>query len=50
MVISGDLYMFLRRDGIILGGTHVRGDWSLDLDLAAKSNVLAGHERLFSEL
>jgi D-amino-acid oxidase len=29
-VIAGDLYMFPRRDGIVLGGAHVRGDWSLD--------------------
>ncbi len=50
IVLAGDLYMFPRSDGIVLGGTHVRGDWSLDPDLAAKSRVLDGHERLFSEL
>lgn len=50
IVISGDLYMFPRRDGIVLGGTHVRGDWSLEPDLAAKSRVLAGHARVFSGL
>jgi len=38
------------RDGIVLGGTHVRGDWSLEPDLAAKSRILAGHARVFSEL
>ena len=50
IVLSGDLYMFPRTDGIVLGGTHVRGDWSLDADLAAKGRVLEGHARLFSEL
>jgi D-amino-acid oxidase len=50
MVISGDLYMFPRRDGIVLGGTHVRGDWSLEPDLEAKSRVLAGHAELFGRM
>jgi len=47
IALSGDLYMFPRRDGIVLGGTHVRGDWSLEPDLAAKSRVLEGHAKLF---
>jgi glycine/D-amino acid oxidase-like deaminating enzyme len=50
VVLSSELYMFPRSDGIVLGGTHVRGDWGLDPDLAAKSRVLEGHARLFSEL
>jgi D-amino-acid oxidase len=50
IVLAGGLYMFPRRDGIVLGGTHVRGDWSLEPDLAAKSQILAGHSRLFSRL
>jgi len=50
VVLADDLYMFPRRDGIVLGGTHVRGDWSLEPDLAAKSRILAGHARVFSEL
>jgi glycine/D-amino acid oxidase-like deaminating enzyme len=31
IVLADELYMFPRRDGIVLGGTHVRDDWSLDL-------------------
>jgi glycine/D-amino acid oxidase-like deaminating enzyme len=50
VVLAGNLYMFPRRDGIALGGTHVRGDWSLEPDLAAKSKILAGHARLFKGL
>ena len=50
IVLAGDLYMFPRKDGILLGGTHVRGDWSLEPDLAAKSRVLAGHAALFNGL
>ena len=39
-----DYYMFSRTDGILLGGTHVRGDWTLDPDLAAKARILAAHK------
>lgn len=48
IALAGDLYMFPRRDGIVLGGTHVRGEWSLEPDLVAKNRVLAGP--LFSGL
>jgi glycine/D-amino acid oxidase-like deaminating enzyme len=50
IVLAGDLYMFPRADGIVLGGTHVRGDWTLEPDLAAKSRVLAGHAKVFGGL
>jgi D-amino-acid oxidase len=50
VVLAGDLYMFPRRDGIVLGGTHVRGDWSLEPDPEAKRRVLAGHAELFSRM
>ena len=50
MVLAGDYYMFPRADGIVLGGTHVRGDWSMEPDLAAKSRVLAGQARVFSRM
>jgi len=38
---------FPRRDGIVLGGTVVRGDWSLQPDLEAKQRIVAAHQRLF---
>ena len=50
IVLSGELYMFPRHDGIVLGGTHVRGEWSLQPDPKAKADVLAGHAQLFSSL
>ncbi len=50
IVLAGDFYMFPREDGIVLGGTHVRGDWSLEPDLTAKSRILAGQARVFSGL
>jgi D-amino-acid oxidase len=46
-VIHGDLYMFPRSDGIVLGGTHEEGVWSLDPDLERKQQILAGHKAFF---
>lgn len=36
----GDIYMFPRHDGILLGGTHERGDWSTEPDPATVERVL----------
>jgi D-amino-acid oxidase len=46
-VVPGDLYMFPRSDGILLGGTHETGVWSLDPDLAAKERILSRHREFF---
>ena len=46
-VLSGDLYMFPRSDGILLGGTHERGVWTLNPDPGAKQRILAGHRKIF---
>src|SRR5271170_1193767 len=40
-------YMFSRRDGVLLGGTHEMGDWNLQPDLATKSAILAKQAKLF---
>ena len=45
-----DLYMFPRTDGILLGGTHESGVWSLDPNLQAKQRILAGHQQFFSQM
>ena len=39
-----DLYMFPRRDGILLGGTHEYGVESLDPNPAAERRILDGHK------
>ena len=49
-VLYGDLYMFSRKDGVLLGGTHQEGEWSLEPDLVAKQRVLDGHAKLFAPL
>ena len=44
-----DLYMIPRRDGILLGGTFERGNWSLEPDPGEKRRILEGHRRIFSQ-
>jgi D-amino-acid oxidase len=39
-----DLYMFPRQDGILLGGTHERGEESLEANRDAERRILAGHQ------
>ena len=46
----GDIYMFPRRDGILLGGTHERGDWNLEPDPATRERVLREHGALFASM
>jgi D-amino-acid oxidase len=44
------LYMFPRSDGILLGGTFERGNWTLDPDPAAMTRILDGHRRFFAAM
>lgn len=44
----GDIYMFPRRDGILLGGTHDRGESSLEPDPAATQRILRENAALFA--
>ena len=46
-VIGGGLYMFPRTDGILLGGTFERGNWSTDPDLETTKRIVEGHRELF---
>ena len=46
-VIPGDTYMFPRSDGIVLGGTHEEGEWSLEPNLERKQQILAEHKAFF---
>jgi D-amino-acid oxidase len=49
-VLAGSLYMFARRDGVLLGGTHERGVTTLEPNLEAKARILEGHARLFGAM
>lgn len=43
-------YMFPRADGIILGGTFERGEWSTVPEPAAIQGILRSHRQLFADL
>jgi len=45
-----DLYMFPRQDGVVLGGSHDRGEWSLDPDPRHAQRILTQHQRFFGEM
>jgi glycine/D-amino acid oxidase-like deaminating enzyme len=47
IMIKGDYYMFPRRDGIVLGGTHDRDEWRLDVDPAVTARILENHRAIF---
>jgi glycine/D-amino acid oxidase-like deaminating enzyme len=47
IVIADGLYMFPRRDGILLGGTFEHGVWGLDVNEEARQRIVAGHRALF---
>lgn len=49
-LIAREGYMFGRRDGIVLGGTFDRGEWSLEPDPAAIARILEGHRGIFSAM
>ena len=48
--IAREGYMFGRRDGIVLGGTFERGEWSLEPNQETIAGILAGHHSIFSEM
>jgi D-amino-acid oxidase len=45
-----DLYMFPRHDGIVLGGSHERGNWSLDPESDVSQRILKGNAALFGAM
>ena len=45
--MEDDLYMFPRTDGILLGGTFEKGEWSLSVNETAKARVLQDHAKFF---
>jgi len=44
------LYMFPRKDGIILGGTSEKGNWSLEPDPKESERILNGHHKISKSL
>jgi D-amino-acid oxidase len=48
VILCGDLYMMPRTDGILLGGTHERGNFSLEPNEEARTRIVEGHRKLFA--
>lgn len=48
--IAREGYMFGRRDGIVLGGTFDRGEWSLTPDPEAIAGIMRGHQSIFGAM
>lgn len=45
--LAGGSYMFPRSDGIVLGGSQERGEWSLDSDAGVVGRILEGNRMVF---
>jgi glycine/D-amino acid oxidase-like deaminating enzyme len=50
VVYGGGLYMFSRHDGILLGGTHDEGVWSLDVDMQVRNQIVAQQKQFFESM
>ena len=44
------IYMFPRRDGVLLGGTHERDVWTTETDEATINRIVDEHQRLFTAM
>lgn len=44
--VDGSLYMFPRKTGLVLGGSHGRGNWSLDVNEEELTRMIDGHASL----
>ena len=49
-ILEGGLYMFPRRDGILLGGTFERGVWDMAPDREAEKRIVEAHRQIFAPL
>jgi glycine/D-amino acid oxidase-like deaminating enzyme len=50
LLTDNDLYMFPRRDGILLGGTHEYGVETREPNAEAARSILAGHQAVFDAM
>jgi glycine/D-amino acid oxidase-like deaminating enzyme len=46
----GDIYMFPRHDGVLLGGTHDRGVWDMSVDPAVTERILRENAAPFGSM
>lgn len=50
VTLAGGAYMFPRSDGIVLGGSQERGQWSTDPSPEVEARILAQNREVFSAL
>jgi glycine/D-amino acid oxidase-like deaminating enzyme len=50
VVYGNGLYMFSRHDGVLLGGTHDEGNWSLDVDAQVRDQIVAKQKEFFDSM
>ena len=50
LLIHQTYYMFPRRDGVLLGGTFDRENWSLEPDREAEADIIAAHQEAFRQM
>lgn len=50
ITLAGALYMFPRRDGILLGGTTERDVWSMEVNEEAQTRIVEEHRRFFEAM
>jgi D-amino-acid oxidase len=46
----GDIYMFPRHDGVLLGGSHDRGVWDMSVDPLVIERILRESAALFGSM
>lgn len=49
-LLTEELYMFPRTDGIVLGGTYEKNQWDATPDLARRDHIIAAHRALFLKM
>ncbi len=47
---AGFIHMMPRSDGIVLGGTSLRDDWSLDVNEKERKRIVDAHIELFNSM
>ena len=50
VALPPDLYMFPRKDGVLLGGTFQHRVWTMEPDRVAEDRILDAHARFFATL
>jgi glycine/D-amino acid oxidase-like deaminating enzyme len=50
IALAGELYMFPRADGIVLGSTYRTGAWDFEVDTSARAAILSGIAGVMSHL